>query len=100
MEVSYCHVSFFFFLGLRLQHMEVPRPGVKLELQLPAYATATATATATPDLRHICNLHCSSQQYRILNLLSRSSWILIRFITTVGIPTVFFKFSAVYLVQK
>ena len=48
--------------------MEVPRLGVKLELLLPA----CATATATPDLSHICNLHHSSQQRRILNPLSEA----------------------------
>ena len=47
--------------------MEVPSLGVKLELQLPAYTTATATL----DLSRIFNLH-SSQQYWILNLLSRA----------------------------
>ena len=50
--------------------MEVPRLGVKSELQLPAYATATATAT--PDLSHICDLHPSSRQRRILNPLSEA----------------------------
>ena len=57
---------FFFFLGLHLQHMEVPRLGVKSEMQLPAYTTATAM----PDPSYSCNLHCSSQQGLILNLLS------------------------------
>ena len=56
---------FFFpvFLGLLSWHMEVSRLGVKSELQLPAYARATATW----DLSHICNLHHSSWQGRILN---------------------------------
>ena len=60
-------VFFFFliFLGLHLQHMEVPRLGVELELQLPAYSTATAT----PDLNHIYDLQCSSQQCQMLNPL-------------------------------
>ena len=58
----------FFFLRLHLRHMEVPRLGVELELLLPAYTTATATW----DLSHICNLHHSSQQHRILNPLSRA----------------------------
>ena len=49
-------------------HMEVPRLGGKSELQL----LANATATATPDLSHICNLHCSSWQCWILNPLSRA----------------------------
>ena len=46
--------------------MEVPRLGVKLELQLLAYATATAM----PDLSHAGDLHHSSRQRQILNLLS------------------------------
>ena len=53
------------FLGPCLCHMEVPRLGVQLELQLQAYTIATAT----PDPSHICKLHHSSQQYRILNPL-------------------------------
>ena len=48
--------------------MEVPRLGAELELQLPAYPTATATQ----DLNHVCNLHHSSQQSRILNPLSEA----------------------------
>ena len=46
--------------------MEVPRLGVLSELQPPAYATATL------DLSHICNLHHSSWQHWILNLLSEA----------------------------
>ena len=46
--------------------MDVPRLGVEPELQLPAYSTATAT----PDLSHVCDLHFSSQQYRISDPLS------------------------------
>ena len=33
--------TFFFFLGLHPQHMEVPRLGVKSELQLQAYTITT-----------------------------------------------------------
>ena len=63
---------FFCFLGLHLQHMEVPRLGDKLELQLLAYATDTAML----DPSHICNLHHSSWQHRILNPLSKvRNWI-------------------------
>ena len=58
--------SFFFFLGLHLQHTELPRLGVKLELHLQTYTTATATW----DPSHICDLCCSLQQCQILNLLS------------------------------
>ena len=55
----------FVFLGPHLKHMEVTGLGVKSELQLPAYTTVTAM----PDLSRLCDLHCSSQQDRILNPL-------------------------------
>ena len=48
--------------------MEVPRLGVQLELQFPAYTTVTAMQ----DLSCICNLHHSSWQPQILNLLSEA----------------------------
>ena len=48
--------------------MEIPRLGAESELQLPACSTATATQV----LSHICNLHQSSQQCWILNLLSEA----------------------------
>ena len=57
-----------FFFGPHLQHMEVPRVGDELELQLLAYTTATAK----PDPSHICDLHYSSWQRQILNLLSKA----------------------------
>ena len=47
--------------------MEVTRLGVKSELQLPAYAMPTHS-NADPSL--ICDLHQSSQQCRIPDLLS------------------------------
>ena len=68
---EYSHPStftFFVFLGLHPRHVEVPRLGVELELQLPAFATATAT----PYPRLVCNLYHSSQQYQILNPLSKT----------------------------
>ena len=40
-------VTFFFFLGPHLRHMEVSRLGVALELQLLDYTSATETAPAT-----------------------------------------------------
>ena len=67
MEVQGLHsffFFFFFFLGPYPWHMEVPRLGVKLELQL--------SATATPDLNHVCDLHHSSRQRRVLNSLSEA----------------------------
>ena len=45
--------------------MEVPRLGVQSELLLSAYAAATTR----PDPSHVCDLHHSSQQLRILNPL-------------------------------
>ena len=62
--------TFFFLIFLELHpwHMEVPRLGVKSELHLPAYTTATIM----PDLNHVCDLHHSSQQYRLLNPLSKA----------------------------
>ena len=54
--------------------MEVHGLRVTSELHLTAYTTATATATATPDLSHICDLHCSlRQQHRILNPLGKTT---------------------------
>ena len=61
-------VFLFFFKGLHTWHMEVPTLGVESELQVPAYATATATW----DPRHVCDLHHSSWQCRVLNPLSRA----------------------------
>ena len=48
--------------------MEVPRLEVESELQLLAYTTATATQ----DPSHVCGLHHSSWQCRILNPLSEA----------------------------
>ena len=68
-EIYYKQYFFFLlFLGPHLQHMEVPSLGVRSELGLPAYTRATAM----PDLSHICNLHHSSWQHRILNPLSEA----------------------------
>ena len=58
----------FCFLGLHPQHMEFTRLGVKLGPQLLAYTTTTATS----DPSHVCNLHHSSRQRRILYLLSET----------------------------
>ena len=59
---------YFVFSGPHLRHMECPRLGVQLGLQLPAYARTTVT----PDPSHVCNLHHSSQQCRILNPMSEA----------------------------
>ena len=60
-------IYLFCFLGPH-PHMEVPRLGVESELQLPAYITATAMQGPS----HICDLHHSSRQHRILNPLSEA----------------------------
>ena len=62
-----------------MQHIEV-----ESELQLLAYATAIATQ----DLSSVYNLHHSSQQYQMVNPLSKpeieptSSWLLVGFVST------------------
>ena len=61
-------IYLFVFLGLHLWHMEGSRLGVKWELQL----LASASAIATPDQSHICDLHHSSWQHWVLNLLSKA----------------------------
>ena len=69
LKVIFIYLFYFvFFLGPQLQHIEVPRLGDESELRVPAYTTATATR----DLSHICDLHCSLQQCRILNPLSEA----------------------------
>ena len=56
---------YFCFLGLHPWHIKIPRLGVKSEL-------AYTTAIATPDLSHVCELHHSSRQRRVLNPLSEA----------------------------
>ena len=51
-----------------LWHMEVPRLGVQSELQFPAYTTAIAMQ----DLSHVCDIHPTLWQGRILNPLSEA----------------------------
>ena len=73
---------FFCFLGPHLRHMQVARLGVQSDMS----ATYT-TATAMPDPTCVFDLHHSSCQCWILNLLSgvrdrpSSSWRLVWFIT-------------------
>ena len=62
-------LSSFCFLGPHPWHMEVPGLGVKWELYLRAYTTATATAMT--DLSHVCDLHHSLPQCRILNTVEQ-----------------------------
>ena len=69
--VKNCFLIYLFtcFSGPHPQHMEVPRLGIQSELQLLTYTTATAM----PDLSCVCDLHHSSRQRRILNLLSEAN---------------------------
>ena len=63
--------------------------------RIGAIAAAYTAATAMPDPSHLCDLHCSSWQWEILNLLSRArdqncifldvSWVRYCW-TTVGTP--------------
>ena len=64
------YLTFIFFLGLSIWHMEVPRLGVELELQFPG----CTTATATHNLSHVCEpcLHHSSQRHQKRNALSEA----------------------------
>ena len=57
-------LSFFFFSGPHLWHLEVPRLGVNRSCSCQL---ADVTATATTDPSRVCNLHHSSQQCQILN---------------------------------
>ena len=71
LSLSLHHYFFFFvfvFLRPNLWHMEVPRLGIQSELQLLAYATATAM----PDPSLVWDLHHSSWQRQILDLLSEA----------------------------
>ena len=58
---------------------------VELELQLPAYTSHSNTAVRDPS--HVCGLHHSSQQHRVLThwvgpgIEPASSWILVMFVT-------------------
>ena len=60
---------FFSFLEPHLRHMEVSRLGVKSELQLLAYIYHSHS---NRDPSQVCDLHHSSQQHRILTLLSEA----------------------------
>ena len=51
-----------------MAYMEGPGLGVESELQLLVYTTATVMQ----DLSHVCDLHHSSEQYRILSHLSEA----------------------------
>ena len=59
--------SFFAFLGLQVQHMEVPRLGAESELQFLAYSTTTATR----DLASSVTYTTAHWQHQILNLSSQ-----------------------------
>ena len=63
----YYYYCLFAFLGpLPMAHGSSQARG-----SVGAIAPAYTTATATRDLRHVCDLHHSSQQRQILNPLSK-----------------------------
>ena len=59
---------FFFYLGLHLHHMEVPGLEIRSKPQLTAYIMTTATL----DPSHLCDLHRSLWQHRVLNSLNKA----------------------------
>ena len=69
---SHVHKGTFFFFLFRAVPTAHGSSQVRslTRARLPAYATATATPD--PSRSHICNLHHSSEQCRILNPLSRA----------------------------
>ena len=67
-KVIFLKIFIFCFLRLHPQHVEVPWLGVRSELQLLVYTIATATR----DLSRICDLHFSSWQCWILDLLNEA----------------------------
>ena len=62
-----CTIILVFFL-VRAALVACGGPQVKSELQLPAYTTVPAT----PDPSYICDLHHSSRQCWILNVLNEA----------------------------
>ena len=66
MTVRFCF-CFCFLRAAPVAHGESQARG-----QIGAEAKAHTTATATPDPSHICDLHCSSWQCQIPNLLSKA----------------------------
>ena len=65
--VVFCFCFFLLFMATP-EAYEVPSIGIKLKLYLPAYTTPTVTL----DPRHICDLHCSLQQYQIPSPMSKA----------------------------
>ena len=87
----------FFFFGLffffRAEATAYGGSQAKGPVRTVAAGLCTATATRAPS--HICDLHHSSRQHRILHPLSEptSSWMLVGFTNhwaTMGTPTFFF----------
>ena len=76
--ISFC-LSFFL---PHPQHMGVSELGVESELQVQAYAIFMAT----PDLRRLWELHCSLQQHRILDALSKARDLTCIFMETTSGP--------------
>ena len=102
LSYSFLNLSLFFFLGLFPKHEDVPRLGVESELQL----LASITAPATWDPSHICSLHHSWWQWRSLTQRAKpgikptSSWILVRFDSTTGIPCFVFCTDSFNVINK
>ena len=70
-SLSFFSFLFFFFFGL-LRAAPVAYRDSQARGQIGALAVGLHTVILTPDLSHVCDLHHSSQQHRILNPLSEA----------------------------
>ena len=80
---------FLFFCLFRAAFVACGSSQARCWIGATATLTAYTTATAMQDPSHICDLHHSSRQCRILNPLNKSSgieptssWMVVRFVTT------------------
>ena len=102
MEYSLFYLFIYLFIAFfRATGMEVSSLGIKPEVKLLAYTTAAAT----PHLSHVCNLHHSSGQDRIVNPLSQprdQTWVLTHISpvhycwTTMGTPVEYSLIFAIF----
>ena len=69
---SFSFLFFFLFFFLLFKAAPVAYGSSSARGLIRAVTTAYATATAMPDPSHVCNLHHSSRQCRILNPLSEA----------------------------
>ena len=92
---AFCILMLIFLINshdfFKYWHINLAAPvaygGSQARGQIKAVASAYTKTTATPDLSHVCALHCSSWQHQILTQWARSgikpasSWMLVRFVS-------------------